>query len=214
VVGELHRVDRPALRCGTQRSGVTEHLRQRHDGVDDLCAATLLHATDLPATGRQVAHHVTHVISRGDDLHIHHRLEQNRIGPTSPLLERHGTGDLEGHLGRVDVVIRTEDQLHLDVDHRVPGEHAVVHRLTHPLGCTLDVLTGDHATADLVLEDEARARLTRFDVDDHVSVLTTATALPDELALDALDCLADRLPVGHLRPAHVRVDLELTQQPV
>src|SRR5699024_2816863 len=75
-------------------------------------------------------------------------------------------------------------------------------------------LTGDDTTDDLVLEDKARTRLARLDVDDHVSVLTTATTLPHELALDALRRLANRLAIGDLRPADVRVDLELTQKPV
>src|SRR5690606_24776814 len=77
-----------------------------------------------------------------------------------------------------------------------------------------DVLLGDDATDDLVLEDEALTRLGRRDVDDHVTVLTTPTRLADELALDVLRGAADRLAVRHLRAANVRVDLELATKAV
>jgi hypothetical protein len=72
----------------------------------------------------EVAHDIAEVLLRRDDLHGHHRLEQLRLGPLHRLLERHGAGDLEGALARVDLVVRPLDELHLDVHHRIAGEHA------------------------------------------------------------------------------------------
>ena len=72
---------------------------------------------------------------------------------------------------------------------------------------------GIDAALDLV--DEVEALLGRgLDVDDDVAELAAAAGLADEAALDLLDPLADRLAVGHLRPADVGVDLELAQHPV
>ena len=47
-----------------------------------------------------------------------------------------------------------------------------------------------------------------------MAVLATAAGLAHEPALDLLGRLADRLPVGDLRTADVRVDVELAHQPV
>src|SRR5258708_1433736 len=73
-----------------------------------------------------------------------------------------------------------------------------------------DVLPGDYAADDVVLEYEPGPRLAGGEVDHDVAVLATAAGLADELALHILDALAYRFAVGHLRPAHVGVDLELT----
>ena len=51
-------------------------------------------------------------------------------------------------------------------------------------------------------------------VDHDVAVLAAAAGLADEAAHDLLDAAVDRLAVGDLRPADVRVDAELAQQPV
>src|SRR5205814_7939722 len=58
------------------------------------------------------------------------------------------------------------------------------------------------------------AGLRRLHVDDDVAVLTGASGLADEATLDLVYRLRDRLAVGDLRPADVRVDLELAQEPV
>ena len=47
-----------------------------------------------------------------------------------------------------------------------------------------------------------------------MSVLAAPAGLADETALDLLDCLADRLAVGDLRPSHVRGDVELALEAV
>ncbi len=106
-------------------------------------------------------------------------------------------------------MVAAEDERRLHVHHRVAGEHAVLQRLADPGLDRLDVFPGNHAADDLVLEDEARARLGRLQRDHHVAVLALAARLPDELALDVLDLLADGLAEGDLRLADVGLDLEL-----
>ena len=81
--------------------------------------------------------------------------------------------------------------------------------------CTAGMYSLGTAPADdLVLEGEARAVLVGLHLDDHVAVLAAAAGLPDETALGLGHRLGDALAVGHLRPAHVGVDLELAQQAV
>ena len=101
-----------------------------------------------------------------------------------------------------------------DVDDRVAGEDARLHRLLDAEVDRRDVLARDLAADDLVDELVALARLGRLEVDDRVAVLAAAAGLADEPALDLLDGLADRLAVGDLRAADVRVDVELAHQAV
>src|SRR5690606_28851685 len=214
ITRKLHRVHGPPLGQGAQRRRVPEHLRQRDARADDLRVATLRHPADLATAARDIADHVAHVVRGGDDLHVHDRLEEHRIATPGALLQRDRPGDLERHLARVDVVVRTVDQLDLHVDHRVAGEDAALHRLLHPLLDRADVLARDHAAHDPVLEDESGTRLRRLDVDHDVAVLAPAAGLADELALDVLRRAANRLAVRDLRTADVRIDLELPAQTV
>src|SRR6185312_142786 len=122
--------------------------------------------------------------------------------------------DLERPLRRVDVVVAAVDELDANVDDGVAGEDAAAHRFADSLVDRLDVLLGDLASDDLVLEDVAGAGLLRVQVDDGVAVLPRAARLPDELALDLLGRLGDRLAVRDLRAADVRLDVELALQAV
>ena len=72
---------------------------------------------------------------------------------------------------------------------------------------------GIDAALDLV--DEVEALLgSRLDVDHDVAELAAATGLADEAADDLLGALADRLAVGDLRAADVRLDGELAEEAV
>src|SRR5215211_572421 len=216
IMIELHGERRAALGLGAHGGRVTEHLGQRHHGPDDLAAAAGVHALDLPTPRGEVAHHVAHELLGHDDLDVHHGLQKNRVGPLEGLLDGHGTGDLERHLGGVDVVVRPIDELYLDVDDRVSGDDARIERLLDALVHAGDVLPGDDAADDLVLELVSRGIgvFEMLGVDDRMPVLAAATGLPDEPALDALDPLADGLAVGDLRTPDVRVHPELAQQPI
>src|SRR5262249_3314178 len=130
------------------------------------------------------------------------------------LLEGHRARDLERHLARVDVVVRALDELDPDVDDRIAAEDARLHRLLDAEVDRRDVLPRDLPADDLVHELVARALLARLDVDHRGAVLAAAAGLAHELALDALDGLAHGLAVGDLRPADVRVDVELALEAV
>src|SRR4028118_1752126 len=213
VVIELHGEGGAPLGLGAHGGRVTEHLGERHHRPDDLAAAAGVHALDLAPARTQVAHDVAHELLWHDDFDVHHRLEQDRVGPLEGLLRGHGARDLERHLGGVDVVVGPVDELDLDVDDRKTRHDTAVHRALDALVHARDVLPGDHTADDLVFKLVALL-LVVFHVDDGVAVLAAATGLAHEAALDALDALAHGLPVGDLRAANVGVHPELAQEPV
>src|SRR5437588_3890878 len=213
VARELHRVGRASLRHRPHFRCVSEHLPQRHRRADDLRAAARLHRDDPTTAAVQVSDDGAHVFLGRHDLDVHHRLEQRRLGPAAGFLEAHRGGDLEGHLGRVHVVIRAVGQPHLDVDDRVAGQHAGIERLADPLLDRRNVFARDRAADDLVLELEALARLVRLDLEVDVAVLAAATGLPHVAAL-RLGGLADRLAIRNLGLADVGLHLELAQEAV
>src|SRR5690606_32733190 len=174
--------------------------------------AVVLALQDAAATA-DVAHHVAEVLLGGDDLDLHDRLEQHRRGLGEAVLEAHRTGDLERHFRRVDLVVRTVHQAHLDVHDRVAGEDAVGDRLLDALVDRGDVLLRHHAADDRVLELVALAFLVRRDLEPDVAELALAARLAHELAF-RLDRLADGLAVGDLRLADVGLDVELALQAV
>ena len=69
------------------------------------------------------------------------------------------------------------------------------------------------AADDLVLDRDALAALVGLNLDDDVAVLAAATGLLDQFAF-AVRRRGDRLAIGDLRLARVRVDLELAQHAV
>ena len=161
----------------------------------------------------QVADDRAHVILRHRHFDRHHRLQQNRLGLARRFLERHRTGDLERHFVRVDIVVAAVVQRDLDVDHLVAGENAALHRVLDALVDRLDVLLRNRAALGVVGELVALARLVRRDADLRVAVVTRTTGLTDVLAF-RLGVAADRLAVGHLRLADVRLDLVLAHHAV
>src|SRR5215208_4867412 len=210
---ELHGECSAALGLGAHGRRVTEHLGERHHGADNLPAAAGIHSLYMAAPRREIAHHVAHELFGHHDLDVHNGLEKDRVGPLEGLFDGHGTSDLERHLGRVDLVVRTVDQLDPDIDHGVARDNAGIQRFPDALIDAWDVLPRDDAPDDLVVELVA-CLVVVLGVDDRVAVLAPATRLPHEPALDALHALADGLAVSDLRTADVRVNPELAQEPV
>ena len=66
-------------------------------------------------------------------------------------------GDLERHFRGVDVVVAAEVEAHLDIHHRVAGDHPFRQRLEDPLLHRGDELGGDHPAHDLVEELDSPA---------------------------------------------------------
>ena len=86
--------------------------------------AAMLHAFNAAAARVDVADDRAHVLFRNRDFDRHHRLQQHRAGLARSFLERHRTGNLEGHFVRVDFVVAAVVQRHLHVDHLVAGQDA------------------------------------------------------------------------------------------
>src|SRR4051794_16449456 len=218
VVGvELHRVARPALGLRPQVADVAEHLRQRHQGPDDAGSAALLHGLDDAPAGVEVADDVAHVLFGRRYLDRHHRLEECRIGLAGRLLQHHRAGDLERHFRRVDLVVLAVEQRQLQPHQRVPGQHAVLHRVLGAGVDRRDELPRDATTGHRVDELVRRAvglHRQRLELDDDLRVLAGATGL---LLVDEIELghgAADRLAVGHLRLADVGLDVELSAHAV
>src|SRR5215211_7293190 len=194
IMIELHGERRAALGLGAYGRRVTEHLGERNHRADYLPAAARVHALYVASPRREVAHHVAHELLGHDDLDGHHGLQEDRVGPLEGLFDGHGTGDLERHLGGVDLVVRTVDQLDPDVYDGVARDDAGIQRILDAFVNAGDVLPRDDAADDLVVELVA-SLVVVLGVDDRVAVLAPATGLPHEPALDALHALADGLAV-------------------
>src|SRR5207244_8183230 len=106
-----------------------------------------------------------------------------RIRLAEGVLDGHRAGDLEGHLRRVDLVVRPVMEGDLDVDDREARVDARVERLADAGVDRLDVLARDRAADDLVDELVAGALLVRLGPDDGVAVLALAAGLADEPAV-------------------------------
>src|SRR5205823_14403300 len=76
-----------------------------------------------------------------------------------------------------------------------------------------NVLAGNRATLDGILELESGSGRQRGNAQLDVAVLTTAAGLSHELAL-TLDLASDRLLVSDLRLADVCIDFELTEEAI
>src|SRR5690606_377855 len=209
VVLELHRVGGATLRCRAQRSGVAEHFRQRDFGLDSLAATDhVVHALDHAATRGQIAHHGAGVVFGSFHFHGHHGLEDHGVGLAAAFLETEDGSHLERQFVRVHIVVRTEVQRDLDVDHRVAGQHALRHGFVDTLFDRGDVFARNHTALDGVDELDALAGFVGFDLQHHVAILTLTTRLAHELAFGIFDGLADGFAVGHLGLADVGFDTE------
>src|SRR5690606_2954826 len=155
-------------------------------------------------------HHVTHVVLRGHYFNFHDRLEQNGTAFLGQLLGGHGSGDLERHFVRVDIMIRTIKDGCLEAEQRVTGENTVLHLLINALLYRRNVFLGYHTTNHFAGEHQAfDAFFGRLEADPDMTELTATTRLTNELAFD-LAGVADSFTVSHLGLADVGLDVELT----
>src|SRR5688500_1644039 len=83
----------------------------------------------MTAAAVDVADDVAHELLRNDDLDLHDRLDDHRTSALDGVFQRHRAGDLERHLIRVDLMLRTVDDGDLEVHHGIAGDDAVLHRL-------------------------------------------------------------------------------------
>src|SRR2546422_11218631 len=104
-------------------------------------------------------------LSRGGDFDLHDRLEQGGGGLLHRLLESQGTGDFEGDVGRVDVVVRTVVQHDTEIDHGVASEKPLHAGVLDSLLDGRDEILRAGAPEDVVLEFEAGAARQRLEAD-------------------------------------------------
>src|SRR5688572_6392135 len=127
----------------------------RFDAFGD---APLLLKVTHDVAGESFGHH---------DLQFPHRFENVHPGFVDGLFDRVGTRELERHVRRVDGVVLAVEELDLDVDHRVSGTDAVLHRSTDALLDRGDPLVRDRATEDRI--DELEAFTARDGLDAHAA---------------------------------------------
>src|SRR5919109_4655425 len=202
ITRKMHGVIRTALRARPQVVYITEHLRQRHDGLDDLRTGAVLHALDASAARTQIAHHRSGKIFRSDNFHRHHRLEQHRRSLARGFLKCHRSSDLECHFAGVDFVVAAVVERGFYVHDRIAGQNAALQSLFNALIHRLDVFLRNYAADDFVDELETLAGLVGLELDLYVAVLAAAAGLANELTL-SLRRLANGFAIRHLRLAYI-----------
>ena len=209
VAEQVHRVVTAPAGHRRQRLRVREELRHRHLGLDRRHSRRRLHAVEPPAARVEIAVDRTDGLVGDGHLELHDRLEQHRVGLRVGLLEGHRAGDLERHLGGVDVVVLPVDELDAHALDRRAGQLAVLHRLLDPLVDRRPVALRDNAADDLVDELVALVALDRLEDDLAVAELAAAAGLL-LVAVTRPRLRADRLQVRNARLVELDVDAEAT----
>ena len=175
--------------------------------VDDLTHVINYGLPDVDGTTTcvDVAHHIAHVLFRSTHFHGHDRLEDDRLGLRGSFLEAHGTCDLEGHFGGIDVVDLAVGDGSLDANHREAGEDAGFHGFLHASIDGRNEFLGDVAAGDFVDELVGLAVLgvERLEVHQDLCELAGTTGLLLVRVFLVHDGLADRLAVCNLRVTDV-----------
>jgi hypothetical protein len=120
-----------------------------------------------------------------DDLDAHHRLHGAQAGLLGASWNASEAGDLEGHFRRVDVVVRTVDQLDAHVVDRVAGEDAARERFLDALVDRLDELARESTPPTILFSNCSRLPGSREPGDPRVAELAAAAGLTLEEALAA-----------------------------
>jgi len=105
-------------------------------------------------------------------------------------------------------MVRTEEQRDFHVNNWITSHHARSQRVAHTFFNCRDVFARNGTALDRVNEFEALARFLRFDLQNHVTVLTTTTRLLDEFAFRLFAHFTDRFAVSHLWLADGRFNVE------
>ena len=126
-VAGLHAVGRSALSLAAQIGRVTEHTGKRHQRVHLCRAGAGLLTLDLTAAAAEVADDSAQIFVGRRDADLHDRFKQRGTCLLASCLKRHGTGDLERHFRRVDLVIGAVVKRDLHVDHGIACQNAGEH---------------------------------------------------------------------------------------
>ena len=110
-------------------------------------------------------------------------------------------------------MVAAVDDVHVNIDHRIAADDAIVSGFVQAFDASGNVLFGDVAADNLVLDGDSLAARIRRNLDNDVPILAATTRLLDQLTF-AIGRNKDRLLVGDLRLAGVRLDLELPKHAV
>src|SRR5208282_3371180 len=138
------------------------------------------------------------------------RLKHNRTSLACGFLEGKTTGHLERNFRTVNFMECAVDNLNLDIHHRITAQHTRLRGFDNPVFNGANVFPRNRAADNLILDHDTAALFTGRDGDDSVSVLPTATRLPDKFAF-GLGGLGDRFAIGDLRFARRGADVELAE---
>ena len=181
-----HGICSAALRLGTKISGISEHVSQRHKAVDLLDSVDLFHAVDTAASAVDIADDISHVFSRRSDLDLHNGFKKHTAGLLHGILTSHGARNLECHLRRVDLMVRTIDKRGFHAKNGESGKNAGLAGFTYASVNCGDVFLRNNASNDLILEFVGRlgVGVKRLETNLAVTVLAMAARLLDILAVD------------------------------
>ncbi len=190
---------------------VAEHFLQRHLSANHNRGTRCFLALDHATTTVEIAHHVTDVIIRCGDFHVHDRLKNHRTGVLHAFTEASLCRDFERQSGRVNVMVLTVEQGELEVHGREACQHTTGSLNPDALFYSRNVFLRNRSADNLVLELDLA--FMRSELDLHFSELTRTTRLLlMGIGLDVR--LRDRLTVSNLRCANVRFNAVFTTQTV
>ena len=191
-MGELHRERCSSLGERSKVGSISKHTREGNLSCDHTGPPPVFSFRCLASSGVKIAHDLAHKLFGGDDLDRHQGFKKNRAGSPGTFLETDRTGNLEGHLRGIDIMVRSVDERNLDVDHRVPRQDSSLHRLFDPFLNSGDELLGDGPPDDPIHKLKSLSRALRFKHQPDMAVLASPSRLADKpaLGLDRL-CFAN-----------------------
>ena len=198
VAVNLHRELTSALSLTSQVCSIAEHLCQRNHSMNYLRTAAHFCTLNAAAARVDVAHYVAEVFLRNENFNLHHGLKQYGISLLQTVLQSHRTCNLERHLRGVDFVIRTVDQLNLEVYNFVSADDTALSSLADTGFYAADVFLRNYTADNSVLKFDTCARLVGSKLNLAVTILTFTTGLTNELAFGR-SCLCDSLTEAYLR---------------
>ena len=108
---------------------------------------------------------------------------------------------------------RAVNDVHFNIDNRISTQHAVEHRLFDAFLDGGNIFARNDAANDLVFDEHPFATTSWAQIHLHVSILTAAAGLLDQLA-DTMRIGRDRFAVRDLRFTRIRVHLKLAEHTV
>src|SRR5206468_7424376 len=173
-MGGFHRITGATLRKRTNGSRIAEQLGKRNFGMNDRQTAARFDVVDAPTTSAQVAADVALELIRRNVFDLHYRFQQNRFTLFKSIFHGEDRSHFEREFAGIDFVERAVNDIDLNIDNRIPPEHAVEHRFLDAFFDGRNVFARNDAADDFVLDDKTFAALGWAHVYFHVSILAAA----------------------------------------